>query len=86
MSSLLAGLDDSVEQCGRGIVRRQKLPGQAGIADHAHQQVVEVVRDPGRQRSGAFQFPGLPQALFGQAFIKAYEEQVAQDRAKRKRG
>jgi len=25
------------------------------------------------------------QALFGQAFIKAYEEQVAQDRAKRKR-
>jgi FHA domain-containing protein len=26
------------------------------------------------------------QALFGQAFIKAYEEQVAQDRAKRKRG
>jgi hypothetical protein len=24
--------------------------------------------------------------IFGQAFIKAYEEQVAQDRAKRKRG
>ena len=26
------------------------------------------------------------QALFGKAFIKAYEEQVARDRAKRKRG
>ena len=60
VGGLLAGLDDSIQQPGGRAVRRQQLLGQAGVADHDHQQVVEVVGDGGRQHADAFPFLGLP--------------------------
>ena len=71
---LFAGADDAVEQLDRGIVGRQDLLGQAGIADHADQEVVEVVSHASRQQTQAFRFLRLAQALFGLAhgFLRAF--------------
>ena len=65
MSRLLAGLEDSVQQFGGGVIGRKHLLGQAGVADHADQQVVEVVRDAAGQQAEALQLLRLPEALLG---------------------
>src|SRR5438874_967349 len=65
MRGLFAGFQDSVHQFDGWVIRRKQILGQTGVADHTHQQVVEVVRDAARQQSEALQLLRLPEALLG---------------------
>ena len=60
MGRLLAGLEDGVQEIGGGVVGGKQLLGQAGVADDADQQVIEIVGDTARQQAEAFELLRLP--------------------------
>ena len=65
VGGLFAGFDDAIQQLGGGVVGRKQFLGEAGVADHADQQVIEVMGDAARQQPEALQLLSLPEALLG---------------------
>src|SRR5579884_1000759 len=53
---LLPGFDDIADVAVQGVIRAHFAEHQAGVADDAGQQIVEVVRDSAGQNAEAFEF------------------------------